>query len=101
MVTCVSTHRMRYCISLEDLQKQNLDIDITEDEQSQKEWACDMVTCEDLEEFSQEWLGEQIVDTQIISEDKMIEIFDKENEYLKNWIEDQKIEWVKNTIKKK
>ena len=90
VVTTISTHRMRYVIHKDDLQAKNpehLVEPIT--------WAKDSVTCEELEEFSQDWLGEQIVDTQMMSEEDMLNLFDADNDYLKEWTKEQKLAWVR------
>ena len=90
VVTTISTHRMRYVIHKDDLQAKNPDHPVVP-----IVWAKDSVTCEELEEFSQDWLGEQIVDAQTMSEDDMLELFDKDNDYLKEWSKEKKIEWVR------
>lgn len=93
IVTAISTHRMRYAIPVDELQKLNTDVPI---EGHECEWAEDCVTCEEVKEFSQEHIGEQIVDSVIMSEPKMLEQFDKDNEYLSSWTEEQKIKFVRN-----
>lgn len=88
VVTAISTYRMRYCVPLDELK----DHDGTE----HPRWALDLVTCESVKEFSQEHLGEQIVDLHVLDEAEMIEQFDRDNEYLSSWTTDKKIEWVKS-----
>ena len=90
-VTTVSTHRMRYVIHKDDLQAKNPETPV-----EPIVWAKDSVTCEELEEFSQDWLGEQIVDAQTMTEDEMLELFDKDNDYLKEWSKEKKIQWVRD-----
>jgi hypothetical protein len=92
VVTCVSSYRMRYVMHKDDLQKLN-----PYKPCDPIEWAKDTVTCEECDEFSQEHMGEYIVDTAIIDEQEMLELFDKENHYLKDWSKEQKIEWVRKT----
>jgi hypothetical protein len=43
-------------------------------------------------------MGEYIVDTVEMNEEDMLELFDKDNDYLREWTKDQKIEWVRKTI---
>tara|TARA_R110000796_G_scaffold187694_1_gene304618 strand:- start:1267 stop:1917 length:651 start_codon:yes stop_codon:yes gene_type:complete len=62
------------------------------------EWANDTVTAEECEEFSQEHMGEYIVDTVEMNEEYMLTLFDKDNDYLRGWTKDQKIEWIRKTI---
>lgn len=91
VVTTVSNHRMRYVIHKDDLQKMN-----PEQKVQPIEWAQDAVTCQDVEEFSQDWLGEQIVDTQMMSEEEMLDLFNRDNDYLASWTKEQKLNWVGN-----
>ena len=90
IVTAVSSYRMRYAIPMEDLQNLNKNAKV------ELEWAADPVTCEEVEEFSQEWLGEQIIDVQELDEEQILELFDRDNDYLKNWSRDQKLNHIKN-----
>lgn len=90
IVTAVSTYRMRYAIPIEELQKLN------KDAQVELGWAADCVTCHEVEEFSQEWLGEQIVDIQELDEEQILKLFDEDNEYLKGWSRDQKLEYIRS-----
>ena len=87
VVTAISKHRIRYCIPLNELQdlnpKAEMDADV---------WAKDCVTCEEVEEFSQEWLGETIVDTTLYTENEILELFDKDNDYAKEWPRGFKLE---------
>ena len=99
VVTCISTHRMRYVMHKDDLRKLNTDIEPTE--KDLVDWALDTVTMQECDEFSQEWLGEQIVDTDVISKDEMLELFDRDNDYLKEWTTDYKIEHVRKCLKGK
>jgi len=57
-------------------------------------WALDAVTCEDVKEFSQRHVGEQIIDAQVLREPEVLQFFDADNDYLKDWTEDQKISWI-------
>lgn len=68
VVDTISQYRLRYVISLDELQKFNPDHPV------EPEWALDSVTCEELEEFSQRWLGETIVDHRVVSEDTVVEL---------------------------
>ena len=64
----------------------------------QAEWLADSVVMQEVEEFSQEWLGEQIIDTDVISEDQMLQLFEKDNDYLNSWTKEKKIEWVRKLL---
>lgn len=92
VITTVTMHKHKYVIPVDDLQKENPDVPV-----NPIEWANDCVTCEDVSELSQDYLGENIIDTEIVDgEEKILEIFDRENEYLKDWSREQKLEMVHN-----
>lgn len=93
VITALSQYRMKYVMHKDDLQKFNPNMPV-----EPISWANDTVTMEECEEFSQLHLGETIVDSQMISEEEMIEMFDNENDYLKGWSTEQKIKWVRNCI---
>lgn len=68
LVDAVSSYRMSYVVRCEN-----------------EEHAKDTVTMEEAEEFSQHWLGETISRVTEITEDDYLVLFDKENDYLKEW----------------
>lgn len=90
VVTTTSTHRMRYAVPMDELQKLNEDYIVD------PKWALDLVTCEEVQEFSQMHLGEQIVDSCVMDEDEILDLFDKDNDYLKDWTKEQKIKNIRN-----
>ena len=96
VVTAIASHRMRYVMHHDDLQKQNFEVPV-----DNVEWANDTVSLGECEEFSQEYMGEYIVDSVEMNEDDMLDLFDKDNEYLSAWTKDQKIELVRKGILKK
>ena len=93
VVTAISSYRVRYVMHRDDLQKSNPDLPV-----DSVEWANDTVSSEECEEFSQEYMGEYIVDTVEMNEDDMLDLFDKDNDYLSEWTKDQKIELVRKNI---
>ena len=90
VVTATSTHRMRYVVPMDELQKMNEDYIVD------PRWALDLVTCGEVEEFSQIHLGEQIVDCVEMDEDEILELFDKDNDYLKEWSKERKINFIRD-----
>jgi len=90
VVTTVASYRIRYAIPLDELQALNTEHPVD------PKWALDEVTCEEVEEFSQEWLGEHIVDYDVIKEDQILKLFDKDNSYLKDWTKEQKITHIRH-----
>lgn len=96
VVTAISSFRQRYAIPVSKLQELNIDVDITSDIPKQIEWAKDSVTMEEVKEFSQHWIGEQIADAMILDEERVLNLFDRDNDYLKDWTKDKKLEWLTN-----
>ncbi len=93
VVTAISSHRMRYVMHRDDLQKLN-----PLDPVNAIEWANDVVSNEECEEFSQQYMGEYIVDTVEMNEEDMLELFDKDNDYLRGWTKDKKVAMVRRSI---
>lgn len=85
VVTAISSHRMRYVVPMSELQKLN------EDCQVDPKWALDLVTMQEVKEFSQDHIGEQISDMFIVSEEEVLDLFDRDNEYASDWSRDYKI----------
>ena len=93
IVTAISSYRMRYCIPVDELQELNVEVPV---EGRETEWAEDCVTCNEVEEFSQKHIGETIIDSEILTEEQMLEKFDSDNDYLTGWTREKKVEYVRN-----
>jgi hypothetical protein len=81
LVEAISMHRMRYCVEVED------DID----------HALDSHTAGDLDdgnEMSQEHMGEFTISHREITEEEYLKIFDEDNDYLKDWTDEQKKQFI-------
>ena len=78
LVDTIHTFRMRYVIELEDTEP--------------NEYALDAVVCDEAVEFSQEFLGEQIVSHRQITEEQFIALCDEDNDYLASWDDQKKID---------
>ena len=91
IVTAISSYRMRYCIPVDELQQLNPNVPI---EGQEGIWASDCVTCDEVEEFSQKWIGETIIDTYEMTEEEIIQQFDIDNEYLKDWSLERKLAYI-------
>ena len=52
--------------------------------------ASDTVTLNEADEFSQEWLGETVSRVREITEEEYLMLFDKDNDYLKDWDAEKK-----------
>jgi len=90
VVNALTQYRMRYVIPLDELQNLNPDVPVD------PKWALDCVTCEDVEEFSQLWLGETIIDHEVVNEERIVEMFDTDHEYLTSMDTERKIELIRN-----
>lgn len=90
IVTTISSHRVRYVVPIDELQNLNPEQPVD------PSWALDCVTCEEVKQFSQRHVGEQIVDAQVLREDEMLQFFDADNDYLSEWPREQKVEWVRD-----
>jgi hypothetical protein len=92
IVTTVQTFRHRYCIPVEELRRLNLEVEATNSDLLN--WARDEVTMEEVKEFSQEHLGEQIIDSRIMTQEETLKLFDEDNVYLQGWTPEQKIRYL-------
>jgi hypothetical protein len=88
-VETIQTFKHRYVVSEEDLQNMNPTMPC------EAHWLDDAVTCNDIDEFSQTYIGEQIIGNQVLTENEVLELFDKENDYLSSWTPEQKIKYIK------
>tara|TARA_Y100000389_G_scaffold201976_1_gene246068 strand:+ start:14155 stop:14541 length:387 start_codon:yes stop_codon:yes gene_type:complete len=86
--TAIQQFKVRYVIPIDDVE----DCDPYCDAET---FIKDSVTCNEVNEFSQLDLGETIIDTQIFDENDILELFNTENEYLKSWSEEQKLDYIK------
>ena len=85
VVTAISSHRMRYVVPMSELQKMNTELTVDPN------WALDAVTMQEVKEFSQEHLGEQISDINVLDEKGILELFDKDNTWASTWSNDYKL----------
>lgn len=88
LVTTVSHFRLRYAIPLSELQNLNLDKPVD------PLWANDCVTMQEVKEFSQMHISEDIVDNRVLTREQLLAQFEEDNPYLASWTEDKKIQWV-------
>ena len=86
VVTAISQYRMRYVVPVEDLKL---------DGHAEPEWAADSVTMDEVNEFSQLHIGETVLDVNEFSEEEVLTLFDKDNDYLKDWTKEQKLAYIK------
>ena len=93
VVTAISMYRMRYVMHKNDLtiSSPGIKTTLTSGDTTAIEIAMDAVTMNECEEFSQEHVGEYIIDTMEMSEDNVLELYDKENDYLSEWTKEKKL----------
>ena len=81
VVDVMSTFRMRYVVEAEC-----------------EEHALDEVVCNEhdteFKEFSQEHIGTHIFSSREVTKEQYLELFDKDNDYLKGWTEEQKLNMI-------
>ena len=75
LVECIASYRMRYVVRA-----------------LREEHAEDTVAVEQAKEFSQKWMGENIISTRELTRDEIIAMCDKDNEYVKTWSDEKKFE---------
>ena len=85
LVETISQYRMRYVIEVPDDHMER------EFPCSATTWAEDTVTMEEMKEFSQKWLGETIISSHEITNEKIIDMCDEDNDYCKSWTNDKKM----------
>jgi hypothetical protein len=88
LVETLSQYRMRYVVEVPDNHNEG-DFRCTA-----IQWAEDTVTCDEMKEFSQKWIGETILDSREVNREEIIKICDLDNDYLKSWTDEQKMSLV-------
>lgn len=88
VVTAISQYRMRYVVPVEEL--------MDEDGNVSKTWAMDSVVMEEVEEFSQEYIGETVIDVIEEDEEAILARFDDENSYLSGWTQEHKVKYIRD-----
>ena len=76
LVECIQSYRMRYMVQAPA---------------TNPEYALDDVSMQDVKEFSQLALPEQIVSHRVISHDDALKLCDEDNDYTNDWTEEQKV----------
>lgn len=90
VVETLSTFKIKYSIPIDEMEGLKTGADL--DDKTAMEYANDYVTCEDVEELSQEWIGEQIIDTKIATQPEVIEFFNESNQFARGWEEGKKLQ---------
>jgi hypothetical protein len=84
MVDCLSQFRIRYCVEVEDDIDHALDEILMESDSLQ------------FHEFSQEHLHPSpiFLSHREISKEEYLRMFNEDNNYLRDWTEEQKLRWI-------
>jgi hypothetical protein len=77
LVEAVHTFRMRYLVEVPT---------------EHPEYALDTVTMDEAKEFSQEFIGQQIMSHRVVSEEDALKLCDVDNYYCAKWDDQKKIE---------
>jgi hypothetical protein len=88
VVTSVSQFRVRHAIPMSRLQEMNPNMPVD------PEWANDAVTMNEAKEFSQTHLGDTILDTFVLDEERVLQLFDRDNDYLSEWDKEKKLNYI-------
>jgi len=94
-VDLISSFRQSYIIPYEALQEMNEKVRLTDELAMQ--WAEESVMCEEVKEFSQKWIGENVVDVDIINTEKALELFKRDNKVLsEEWSTSKQLDYINN-----
>ena len=88
IVTSVSQFRIRHAIPMSKLQELNPDMPVD------PKWAEDTVVMNEVKEFSQTHLGDTILDTFVLDEERVLQLFDRDNDYLSGWDTEKKLSFI-------
>ena len=88
MVTTVVQNRIRYAVPASALKDENDEIDPNK--------AVELVKDSKVDQFSQSFMGESIVDAAALSEEGVLHMFDIDNDYLASWSNEQKLNFINN-----
>jgi len=88
LVETLSQYRMRYVIEVPNNHNDG------ECPCTAIQWAEDTVTMQEMKEFSQKWIGETIFDSREVNREEILKMCDLDNDYLKSWTKEQKMNLV-------
>lgn len=91
LVETISQYRMRYVI---EVPENHMDGEFP---CPAIQWAEDTVTCEEMKEFSQKWLGETITSSREVEREEILRLCNEDNDYCDGkygepWSDDKKME---------
>ena len=83
LVDCIQKYRTRYVVKIP---------------KGETDWAFNTVKCHKAVEFSQQDLGEKTVYHQVVSEEEVLKLCDKDNWYCQSWPDKEKLEVFVTTL---
>lgn len=95
-VKTVSMFYHTYALHKDDLRALNTDANPSDEDL--QEWAKDAITCDEAEDLIQEWIGEQILETGLATEDDLLEMFQHKEAPLKGRDKDFKLNFVRGLL---
>lgn len=94
MVTTISTVKTVYMVPLEEIAATAPEgVELTDE--YYLDWIKDSVTCEEVRDAGQQFLGENIMDSHLISETRALQIMDTHNGGISSWTKEQKLDYLK------
>jgi hypothetical protein len=92
-VTTISQFLHTYYLPVSELQKLNPETPISGFE---REWAQDIITCEEAKEVGQEWIGETILSSEFANEASAVVHFKELNPAWKNSTDERIVAFMEN-----
>jgi len=93
LVTTISTVKTVYMVPLDEIRTEAPDVPLNDE--YFLDWIRDSVTCEEVKDSGQQFLGENIMDSHLISETRAMQIFDSHNGGAGDWDLEQKKEFLR------
>lgn len=96
LITTISTFRHRYAVPLSAMQAVAKGNGVELSDAQAIEWAKDSVVMNEVREFSQSHVNEDIIDAVLLTQDETLKQFDADNSYLSGWSLEQKLKYLDN-----
>ena len=88
IVTTLSHFKLKYAIPADEFDKLGFEEPIDQEALSK------YLSAGTVKEFSQSHLGEVVADVTVLTEEDTLKLFDVDNDYLSDWPQTQKLEWI-------
>jgi hypothetical protein len=94
MVTTISTVKTIYMVPMSVIDEECASQGFENSEEIAKQWAEDAVNCEEVRDSGQQFLGEMVMDSHIISEARAMQLFDSHNGAADKFSTEEKIAYI-------